>query len=129
MPNITFYAPRHLAERLRQRGLGNGENVVARDLERYYELLHVASQHVRDRLQDVEFQFLCDALQGLELPRELLPHLHQVVLGAVEEARVQGLHTRWGVDVQALQDKLKAMTRRELLALVDEVEQYWQARR
>lgn len=129
MPNITFYAPVDLEQRLRQRGLGNGGNVVARDLERYYDLIAVAAQTVRGQLSEEEFNFLCDALHGLDVPRELLPHLQQVVLGAVGDARADGLDERWGVDAEALAEKLSSFSRRELIALLDEVEQFWESQR
>lgn len=73
MPNLTVYFPEQLHQQLRQRGLGDGENVVKRDLERYYALLELSLKRVA--FSEAEWDYLRDAMNGIIFSQELIPYL------------------------------------------------------
>jgi hypothetical protein len=126
MPNLTAYIPAPVLAELKKRGLGSGENVVRRDLERYYALLSIAMQRVS--LTQQELNLLCDVLNGVEIHTGLLPYLPQVLADAVGDARKDGYDEKWGVDTDALAEKIRSLSVLDALAIVDAVEQFWESR-
>jgi hypothetical protein len=125
MPNITVYFPNTIKRELDSRGLGNGENVVARDLERYYTLLAQA----KPALTEQEMNLLRDTFNGVLVQAELVPFLPRVLADAVAEARADGLDEKWGVDADALAEKMLNLSTVQALALVDSIEQFWESQR
>lgn len=124
--NVYIYPD--LEHQLRERGYGKGEeNVVARDLTRYYELLRLALKRVH--LTAKEWNFLYDALNGMMVTTELLPYLPQAIAQAAVDASYDGFAEKWDVDVEELYAKLSHMTPLEAVAVVDAVERFWEHQR
>ncbi|GIV22171.1 MAG: hypothetical protein KatS3mg023_3922 [Armatimonadota bacterium] len=108
-----------------RRGHGNRENVVNRDLSRYYTLLRVCLGAVA--LSDQEWDYLRDALNGTIFSAELIPYLPHALADAVKDASFDGLGEKWGVDANALAGKILELSPAEALAVVDAVECWWEA--
>ena len=96
--------------------------VVVRDLGRYYELMIRARTEANRLLSASEQALILDARRGIlhdERFLTLLPH-------EVEDAvALEGLDEKWGVDGEALVEKLKAMPPVALAAIVDASDWYW----
>jgi len=78
----------------------------------------------RPQLSDAEWNACRDALNGTYLGDvEMLP---TIVWATIDDAdRLEGLGAQWGIDAQALAQRIRAMPRAELIALVEAVEQWW----
>lgn len=90
-----------------------------RDLERYYEILR------RDlpSLATNEWCYLLDLLNGhLARPDDM--HLLRYVV--LEEGEY-GLGEKWGVDPEALAEKLRGLPYSSYVGIHDVAERYWQA--
>lgn len=95
---------------------------AARDLERYYALLG-AELSTLD-LSEAEAGLVADALNGILLE----PHTMRLLWANVADAiRLQGLDRKWGVDGEALVEKLRALTPGQIWALADAAERFWVA--
>lgn len=127
MPNLTVYFPEQLHQQLRQRGLGDGENVVKRDLERYYALLELSLKRVA--FSEAEWDYLRDAMNGIIFSQELIPYLPRALADSVKDASFDGLGEKWGVDVDALVEKILRLSPTEALAVVDAVECFWEGQK
>lgn len=119
MPNrnpITF-RPGPLASALEARG-ANAAEVVRRDLARYYQLLERELRWVR--LSEPEASLICDALNGsfIDDPQGLEAEI-------ADACDLDGLHTKWGVDRDALLTSIRSWTYAQRAAVLDAVERYW----
>lgn len=92
--------------------------VAARDLERYYALLQqslpVFSLH--------EAEFIAQQLNG----QRIEPHVPGAWLLDVEAAIIGGQHEAFHIDGIALLERLKGLSKFELLAIGDAIERAWQ---
>lgn len=78
----------------------------------------------RPRLTEAEWNACRDALNGRYLGDvDMLP---TVVWATIYDAgRLEGLGAQWGIDAQALAQRIQAMPPVEQIALVEAVEQWW----
>lgn len=124
MPNINIYLPASIHEVLKKRGLGSGENIIKRDLERYYTLLEHSLKRVS--ISEREWDYLRDALNGTIFTPEIIPYLPRALADAVKDSAFDGIGEKYGVDVDALLEKILNLSPSEALAVVDAVECWWE---
>ncbi len=94
--------------------------VARRDLERYYALLD--HELARVELSEAEASLICDALNGTLMD----PHSYRLLWAEVADAvRLDGLDAKWGVDGDALVERLRALSPGAMMAVVDAVERFW----
>ncbi|NPV72156.1 MAG: hypothetical protein HPY55_16240 [Firmicutes bacterium] len=99
---------------------GPRSEVIRRDLERLYRLYRYAIRQVS--LSPEEACLIVDALNGALMDADSAPMLWAEVEDGI---RLEGLDAKWGVDGQALIEKLRALDRLTCLALVDAAERFW----
>lgn len=122
---VQFRSPPELAEQLaaratQERGVGS---VAQRDLERYYTQLHAELRQLR--LRPNEALFLCDLLSGTSIDAMWAESGPQALASDIEDAQLDELGAQWGVDEQALAERVRSYSRGQVLALVDAVERWW----
>lgn len=121
MASIQFRATPDLAAQLSARSEPGRSihQVASRDLERYYQALDLARAQVK--LSEPEASLIVDALNGsfIELT------LAQLLEWEIEEALQDGLAEKWGVDGEALVEKLKDYSLLQKMAICDSAEQFW----
>lgn len=104
--------------------ISSTNRVVERDLARYYHLLDEARKEACRQLSDDEQALIIDSLNGVMMDARTMRILPHQISDAISIDRLDG---KWGVDGQALTEKLEAMTPFELAAIVDGVEVFWAA--
>lgn len=93
--------------------------VAARDLARYYYLLHRAVPS----FSEPEASLIVDAMNGLMTE----PHTAGLLWANIADAvRDDSLDEKWDVDAPALVARLRALTPFEQLAVADASERFWQ---
>ncbi len=127
MPNVNIYLPAELFSHLRRRGLGSGENIIRRDIERYYALLEHSMQRVSFTPQ--EWDYLRIALHGTIFDQHIVPYLPRAIADAVKDASFGGLGEKLGVDVYALIEKILNLSHCEALAVIDAIECFWEGQK
>jgi hypothetical protein len=122
-PHVQFRAGELaplLEERARE-GDSSG-SIAARDLERYYRTL--SDELRRVPLEEPEWNVLRDSLNGY-LHTPALP-AHIALLANVEDSlQLDGLARKWQTDGDGLLAKLRALTPTQALAVIDQVERWW----
>ncbi len=94
---------------------------VRRVMERYFATLRQELQQVQ--LSEAEASLLVDALNGVLFEP---PETARLLWAEVDDAiRLDGLDRKWGVDSQALIERLRRLTFAQALAVVDAVERAW----
>jgi hypothetical protein len=87
--------------------------------ERYLKIV----QRHKPTLTEAEWNACRDALNGVWL-REA-EHLTFVWAEIADSDRLEGLGKKWGIDAQALAERVRAMPYAELVALIESVESWW----
>lgn len=93
--------------------------VVARDIERYYQALDLARAQVD--LTQGEASLIVDALNGTFIDMNAM----QFLAMEIEDSLADGLAEKWGVDGLALVQKLKTYSLLQKMAIVDSIERFW----
>lgn len=95
--------------------------IARRDLLRYYQCLGAELRSIRPT--EAEARVICDYLHRyLDLrPIDPAGSLHFALALGVDRAT----SSEWGVDAEALNHKIQALTWTQRLALVDAVERFW----
>ena len=99
----------------------NRSHVIARDLDRFYNLCRRAIREVP--LSEKEACLIVDTLNGVILDAGTAQYLWAEVEDSV---KLNNLAEKWGVDGPALVEKLRDLNALQAMALVDGAERFWQ---
>ncbi len=94
VPNVNIYLPAETLFAFEAEGLGSGENIIRRDIERYYALLEHSMQRVSFTPQ--EWDYLRIALHGTIFDQHIVPYLPRAIADAVKDASFGGLRREVG---------------------------------
>lgn len=120
MVKISITIPEKVLQKVDARG-ENRSATISRDLERYYTLLQRALKQVSFTVE--EACLLADALNGILIDANTVQLLWANVSDAVSLDR---LDQKWGVDGQALVEKLRGLNDIQAMAVADAVERFWE---
>lgn len=115
----------HLIEALERAG-DNARSVsgmINACAERYLETVR---RHIPD-LAAEEWLLIFDALNGVWAGDAIVLSIQSLPAGVADAIALDGLADKWGVDGQALVDKLEAMGWCERMAVIDTAERFWAA--
>ncbi len=120
-----MHLPDELTKRLTERAprlpggtsIGNAATVA---LTRYFALLNAGATHAARLLTAAERDYLRDILNGTFLDETGIPLMDSEVADA-EPAYAE----KWGIDADALAEKLRAAPLPTLYAIADDVEIFW----
>jgi hypothetical protein len=118
-PRVMFRVNKKLETFLKERIEGKQplDQVVRRDLERYYELL----QRSLPTFSMSEARLICNALNG----NIIRPESVHLIWAEVSDTLEEGIIDEDGVDGPALVKRLRALTPFECMAVADAVERVW----
>lgn len=111
-----------LADALAERGgseNATASQIVARDVQRYYDLLALALAQVT--LAAGAASLIVDALNGSVRDE----HLAQMLDYAIADSLEDGLAEKWQIDGPALVATIRAWSLLQRMAVVDAVERFW----
>lgn len=119
-PHPIAFRDREVEDQLRQRASAGRSpaQVAARDLARYYALLHRSLP----AFSAPDASLIVDACNGWFVEPHSAPLLWAEVADAIS---LDGLDAKWGVDGPALVARLRALTPFEALAVCDAIERAW----
>ena len=119
MPEVT-------AQIVKRHDRGDGGNrsfAVAKQLNRYFDMIDHCNRELRSMLSDNECALILDAFNGtLFLDPISIRYAWHEVADAVEMDR---LDRKWAVDGKALVEKLQNLSFGHLIALIDSAEIWW----
>lgn len=114
--------PDHVVTEIAKRE-GPRSSLIARDLERYYESLKDTRRRLAQKFSTEEISLILDSLNGVMMDQ---PFAVRMLYGGVEDSvNFDNIDHKWGVDGDALVEKLKSLSFAECAALADAAERYW----
>jgi hypothetical protein len=118
-PSINFRAGTLLPALVARSSSEQSRHATAqRDLDRYYTLL----ARSLPTFTEAEASLLMDALNGTIA----MPQTAHLLWAEIDDAiRLDRLDEKWGVDGQALHERLRALTPFQAMAILDAKERYW----
>ena len=99
----------------------NRSHVIARDLDRFYNLCRRAIREVP--LSEKEACLIVDSLNGTVLDANTAQSLWFSIEDSIN---LDGLADKWGVDGASLVEKLKELNAFQAMAIADAAERFWQ---
>lgn len=100
--------------------LSSEHQVAKRDLERYYNIMNRALKEIS--LTENEAMAIVDSLNGTMIDSFSIG----LIWANLEDAiSLEGLDSKWGIDGQALVEKMKNASIGYLTALADAIERWW----
>ncbi|MEE1084131.1 MAG: hypothetical protein UH850_10455 [Paludibacteraceae bacterium] len=122
--NITVRIPSNIAEWLDGRDNSyNGAIVDA--LEKAMFIESYSMDEIKGKLTEQEWKYLADSLNGT-LALGSFRYSSSVLAAGVEDSdRLDGLGSKWGVDVKVLTEKILALTAAQIDAIYTRVEDFW----
>lgn len=122
--NITVRIPANIAEWLDGRDNSyNGAIVDA--LEKAMFIESYSMDEIKGKLTEQEWKYLADSLNGT-LALGSFRYSSSVLAAGVEDSdRLDGLGSKWGVDVKVLTGKLLSLTAAQIDAIHTRVEEFW----
>lgn len=122
--NITVRIPANIAEWLDGRDNSyNGAIVDA--LEKAMFIESYSMDEIKGKLTEQEWKYLADSLNGT-LALGSFRYSSSVLAAGVEDSdRLDGLGSKWGVDVKVLTGKLLSLTAAQIDAIYTRVEEFW----
>ncbi len=122
MQKFNISMPDHVFEQVTARG-EQRSTVIGRDLDRYYEALKDTRRQLVKKFSDEEIGLILDNLNGTLMGETFGVRL---IYANVEDAiTYESIDAKWGVDGDALVEKLKALTFAENATLADAAERWW----
>lgn len=118
---ITIDPAAHAAMSMRQENMSEAISV---SLDRYLTLIARAQRALDKALSAEEKGLILDALNGVHLGG---PHAAMFALVTIRDCLADGYDGKWGVDADALTEKLDEFTPLDQIALVDAAEIWWAA--
>lgn len=98
-------------------------STVTRDLERLYTLYEMTLPTID--LSMNEAMLIADALNGVILDINLMPGV--LYMEITDAVKIDNLDKKWGVNTDALIEKIKGYSLLQVLTVVDAVERFWNA--
>lgn len=112
----------HVLFEVEARGEGRS-SIINRDLDRYYEVLRDTRYALSQKLSEAEIGLILDNLNGVLMEETYGVRL---IYANIEDAvTFDSIDLKWGVDGDALVEKLRAFTFVENAALADAAERWW----
>ena len=99
----------------------NRSHIIARDLDRFYNLCRRAIREVP--LSEKEACLIVDSLNGTVLDANTAQSLWFSIEDSIN---LDGLADKWGVDGASLVEKLKELNAFQAMAIADAAERFWQ---
>ena len=99
----------------------NRSQIIARDLDRFYNLCRRAIREVP--LSEKEACLIVDSLNGTVLDANTAQSLWFSIEDSIN---LDGLADKWGVDGASLVEKLKELNAFQAMAIADAAERFWQ---
>lgn len=119
MAKLSIAISDELLEKINARG-NSRSRVIQRDLDRYYGLLERALK--RAKLSVKEACLIADVLNGTVIDARTAGMFWAEVEDGIE---LEGYDEKWGVDGQALVEKLKNLNELQAMAIIDAAERFW----
>ena len=118
---IGFRPTPALDVQLKARGDDTEKHGIARrDLERYYKVLEQSLKQLEFTV--AELRLMADVANGTLFE----PHTVSLLWANVADSAEEGYGQKWGVDIEVLVSKLRALSFAQTMALVDALERWWQ---
>ena len=115
--SVSMY--QRLLDQIEERG-GARSTIISRDLERLYTLYQRAL-----RRADLTIDEACLITDALNSSLYTADTAHLLWAGVEDAVRHENLAEKWGVDGQALVEKLKSLSEIQSMAVIDAAERFW----
>lgn len=119
MPEVAA----RIAKRHERGDAGNRSFAIAKQLNRYFDMIDHCKRELRSMLSDKECALILDAFNGTAFMDTVsIRYAWHEIADAIDMDR---LDHKWEVDGKALVDKLQSLSFGHLIALVDSTEIWW----
>ena len=115
--SVSIYQP--LIDQIEERGEARS-TIISRDLERLYTLYQRALRRV-----DLTIDEACLVVDALNSSLMTADTAHLLWAGIEDAIQHENLAEKWGVDGQALVEKLRSLNEVQSMAVIDAAERFW----
>lgn len=121
---ISF--PTSVQEHIKQRQDRLFGQQATDDLSLFYGLLDALTVEMKGKFDEYEVRYLVDCFKQIHLEPQILLSWPKLVAGCISDAAVlERLDAKWGIDVEALAEKVSNLSFPQALWLYDRIQLYW----
>lgn len=121
---ISFPTP--VQEHIKQRQDRLFGQQATDDLSLFYGLLDALTVEMKGKFDEFEVRYLIDCFNGIHLEPQILLSWPGVMAGCIHDAAIlERLDVKWGIDIEALAEKVSNLLFPQALWLYDRIQLYW----